>query len=463
MSVVIDMVVPPMGEAIDAARLVAWMVQPGQAFEVGSIVVEIETDKSVIEVPAHESGVMHEHLVPVDGLIHADTVIARIEVADAMGRAQPESVQSSEEDGMEEAAPTAAEEAGQCGALPATATATVTGASVKTATPTAPATPDLSASVRQLVTPAARRLAREQNIAVDAIVGTGPQARVTLADIEAAPNQTALASAGRALAKAAGQAGKKSAMVATRHGEVHVCTWQPQVQTRETFVLVHGMFGDLETWAGLAHTLSHAGARVVAMDLPCHGQTQSQVTKMSEIVDTVADVIDAQCAGAVTLIGHSFGAAVAARVMGRSGLVVEHAYLIAPVGLGTEIEQSFLSGMSNASTNEALERELQKLTASGMSPSASFIDQLRLSLANKAADVRQLCETVSRNGVQQLNIKPDLVAPPCPCTILHGRRDAIIPWQHVLNAPAHIALHLFADAGHMPQWEASKLVADIVL
>ncbi|WP_313389605.1 lipoyl domain-containing protein, partial [Achromobacter aegrifaciens] len=76
----LDMVVPPTGEALDAARLVAWIVAPGQAFKTGDVLVEIETDKSIIEVPAHDDGIMVEHLVAVDGIVNADTVIARVQM-----------------------------------------------------------------------------------------------------------------------------------------------------------------------------------------------------------------------------------------------------------------------------------------------------------------------------------------------------------------------------------------------
>ena len=440
MSVTIDMVVPPMGEAIDAARLVAWIVQPGAAFAVGDILVEIETDKSVIEVPAHESGVMIEHLIAVDGVINADTVIARIEVESA---SQPE-------------APMAHVVAVQAPAVveaQSVAPAVVAARSVQS---------NAVQGTRQFVTPAARQLALAQNIAVDAIVGSGPEGRVTLADIQAAPSQAAVAMSGRVLARAAAQTGKHEDWVSTRHGDVRVTTWEPAEEARGTFFLVHGMFGDRDTWAALAHTLSHAGMRVVAPDLPCHGATKSVVTRFEDIVDTVAEVIAATCAAPVTLVGHSFGGAVAARVMSRSSVAVRQLFMIAPVGLGTEIAQDFLNGMANAGTNEALERELQKLTAQGIVPSAAFIDGLRRNLETRQDSVLQLCVSVGRQGVQQLNIKPDLANAACSCTLIHGKLDAIIPWQHALNAPAQVALHIVPDSGHMPQWESGKLVAAIL-
>src|ERR1019366_9997930 len=80
MANVIEIVVPPMGEPIDSARLVSWAVLPGQAFRTDDILLEIETDKSIIEVPAQEDGLMLEHLVSVDGLLNSDTPIARVQI-----------------------------------------------------------------------------------------------------------------------------------------------------------------------------------------------------------------------------------------------------------------------------------------------------------------------------------------------------------------------------------------------
>ncbi|WP_454693683.1 alpha/beta fold hydrolase [Achromobacter aegrifaciens] len=446
MTRMLDMVVPPTGEALDAARLVAWIVTPGQAFKAGDVLVEIETDKSIIEVPAHDDGVMVEHLVAVDGIVNADTVIARIQMEGEAAPAQ---------------APRAAAAAQSASATPAGA---VHG-DAPAATPALPAskpalqpTEAVAPGARKFTTPAARRVAAERGIALDLVQGSGPNGRVTVADLGQAGMD------GQDRIQARGTPGdKREAWAATRHGDVRFTLWEGSRGDSQTAVLIHGMFGDRDAWASLAHALSRAGLRVLVMDLPCHGATRSQATHFEHVVDTVADTVTAQCNGSVTLIGHSFGAAVAARAASRPGMTVDGLILIAPVGLGTEIDQSFLTGMTHAGTNEAAQRELQKLTVSGMTPSGNFIDALRQSTQARREPLIELCRAVGWNGVQQLSIVADLDNLACRCTLIHGRRDTVIPWRHALNAPPRTALHLLPDAGHMPQWEAGKLVADIVL
>ena len=435
----LDMVVPPTGEALDAARLVAWIVAPGQAFKTGDVLVEIETDKSIIEVPAHDDGIMVEHLVAVDGIVNADTVIARVQME---GEAAP-------------AASVAGVAAQSVAAAPADAAAA---ARAPAASPSLAHPFAQPSGERKFATPAARRVAAERGVALDAVAGSGPNGRVTVADVGQA------SASGQGSMQARGAPGDtREAWASTRHGEVRFTVWEGIRPDSQTAVLIHGMFGDRDAWASLAHALSRGGLRVLAMDLPCHGATRSQATRFEHIVDAVADTIASQCAGPVNLIGHSFGAAVAARAASRPGMAVDSLVLIAPVGLGTEIDQSFLTGMTHAGTNEAVQRELRKLTVSGMTPSGNFIDALRQATQARREPLIELCREVGWNGVQQLSIAADLAGLQCRCTLIHGRRDAVIPWRHALNAPARTALHLLPDAGHMPQWEAGKLVADIVL
>jgi len=449
---VLDICTPPTGEALDAARLVAWHVAPGQAFKAGELLVEIETDKSVIEIPAQQDGVMVAHLVDVDGIVNTDTRIARVQVAGGASDDAAASLVSASCATQAAATQTAATDTRQTPTAPPSHPP-----------PSDPVSPPVQIS-RHVSTPAARRLAAQQGVDWRTLAGSGPNGRVTVADVrQAQPDMSCIASPRQG--KAAASTPQED-WVATRHGDVRVTRWNATgrgASADATVVLIHGIFGDRDTWASLAHGLSRAGVRVLALDLPCHGATRAQVTAFEQVVDAVADAVAAQCVGPVVLVGHSFGAAVAARAARRPGMRVQTLLLISPLGLGTEINHGFLHGMCCAASHEAVVRELGKLTASGMVPSAHFVETLRQSKQTRCEALHALCAEIDVDGVQQVYIVPDLIGTSYRCVVIHGRCDAIIPWRHALAAPPETALHLLPDAGHMPQWEASQVVCNIVL
>ena len=74
-----DVVVPQLSESVSEATLLTWKKQPGQAVQADEILIEVETDKVVLEVPAPASGVLSE-IVKTDGsLVTSGEVLARID------------------------------------------------------------------------------------------------------------------------------------------------------------------------------------------------------------------------------------------------------------------------------------------------------------------------------------------------------------------------------------------------
>ena len=78
---VVNLPLPRLGETMEEGRIVAWLKQPGEKFRRGEILLEIETDKTVVEVPALQDGTMVEHLAAEDDKVPVDAPIARIEAA----------------------------------------------------------------------------------------------------------------------------------------------------------------------------------------------------------------------------------------------------------------------------------------------------------------------------------------------------------------------------------------------
>ncbi|AGC77325.1 putative dihydrolipoamide acyltransferase [Nonlabens dokdonensis DSW-6] len=77
-----DFILPKMGESITEGTILNWLVQEGEAFEEGDILVEVGTDKVDNEVPAPTAGVMTKHLCANGDVVEIGSVIAQFEEAD---------------------------------------------------------------------------------------------------------------------------------------------------------------------------------------------------------------------------------------------------------------------------------------------------------------------------------------------------------------------------------------------
>src|SRR6056297_2844159 len=83
--------VPQLPESVTEATLVSWHKKPGDAVQRDENLVDIETDKVVLEVPAPVSGVLKEVKVEDGATVGADDVIALIEEGEAPAKeAEPE-------------------------------------------------------------------------------------------------------------------------------------------------------------------------------------------------------------------------------------------------------------------------------------------------------------------------------------------------------------------------------------
>ena len=89
---IVDVKVPQLSESVAEATLLEWKKKPGEAVAADEILIEVETDKVVLEVPAPSAGVLIE-IVQVDGAtVVADQLIARIDTEATAGAAAPDAV-----------------------------------------------------------------------------------------------------------------------------------------------------------------------------------------------------------------------------------------------------------------------------------------------------------------------------------------------------------------------------------
>ena len=138
--------------------------------------------------------------------------------------------------------------------------------------------------------------------------------------------------------------------------------------------------------------------------------------------------------------------------------------LIAPAGLGPEVEGSILAGIARASRRESLGPWLAQLTAASELPSDGFVAAAMAARRDPAlrAYQRDLVEMLFPDSVQSFDLGPALSRLQVPAKIIWGRADKVFPWRQALRAPGRVALHLLQETGHMPQNEAPEEIAALL-
>jgi 2-oxoglutarate dehydrogenase E2 component (dihydrolipoamide succinyltransferase) len=183
--------VPALGESVTEATIGKWFKKPGDAVAVDEPLVELETDKVTIEVPAPAAGVLADVAVKDGDTVAVGALLGQIkEGAGAVPAGRPE--QKTERpkpigDGREEVvakAQTRPAEGAASASQPGAATASQPGAA------TASAAPGPSAAAAALA-PSVRRLAAESGLNAATVPGTGKDGRVTKGDMLAAIERAA--------------------------------------------------------------------------------------------------------------------------------------------------------------------------------------------------------------------------------------------------------------------------------
>jgi 2-oxoglutarate dehydrogenase E2 component (dihydrolipoamide succinyltransferase) len=200
----VDVIMPQMGESIFEGTITKWLKKPGDKVERDEPLFEISTDKVDAEIPAPAAGVLKEIKINEGQTVPIQTVVAVIDVAGAATTAAPAAAPAAP--AKAEAPPTAAKPAAKSQApAPAAAKESASSAAKKdsaavlAASSAAPAEAEAPAPVpaptqttapdngkRIHSSPLVRRLARESNIDLSTISGTGVGGRISKNDIQAA-------------------------------------------------------------------------------------------------------------------------------------------------------------------------------------------------------------------------------------------------------------------------------------
>lgn len=135
----VDVIVPSLGESITEVQVSGWLKQPGEAVTMDEPMIELESDKATVEVPAPAAGVIIEIVAEVGAVLKVGDVLARIDTEAKV-------------------------------AEPATAPAETS-----------------AAGSAPIVMPAAQRVMTERGLTADQVTGTGPGGRILKEDAQQVP------------------------------------------------------------------------------------------------------------------------------------------------------------------------------------------------------------------------------------------------------------------------------------
>jgi pimeloyl-ACP methyl ester carboxylesterase len=397
---VIEMPLPRLGETMDEGRIGLIVKRPGEAFKRGETLLEVESDKTTVEVPALQDGILIEWLVDSDQMVPVESAIARIEIeGEAVAEAKAP------------AAPVA-----QAAPKPQAA---------------APRFVPLSTGTRPRASTAARAEARRKGVDLATLQGSGRNGRVSRADVASALRPA-----------------RATYHVETPHGRIFFREWPAQGQQKGAVLLLHGLFADSQSFTTLGRKLAAKGYRCFALDLPGHGETVSSASSFDDIMAAVTASLPGL---KLHVIGHSFGALVASRL-------ADHALsltLLAPAGCGQEINGDFLAAMLGGHIDQALGFLGESVPAEAQ---AALADALSVN----GGQLRAIVGDVSEDGRQKLSILGALAKATIPVEAVFMRDDAVIPAQHVLNLPFNVKSRILPGAGHLPHWRSPDAVVGLI-
>lgn len=148
---IVDVKVPQFSESVEEGTLISWKKKPGEAVAQDEILIEVETDKVVLEVPAPAAGVLAEVLVADGATVTSEQLLAKIDTEGKAGAAAP------------------------AAAAPAPAAAAPA--------PAAAAPAPAAAATGGVAMPSAAKLMAENNLSAGQVAGTGRDGRITKGDV----------------------------------------------------------------------------------------------------------------------------------------------------------------------------------------------------------------------------------------------------------------------------------------
>jgi pyruvate dehydrogenase E2 component (dihydrolipoamide acetyltransferase) len=166
-----EVFMPALSSTMTEGKIVSWQKSPGDKVEKGEIVVVVESDKADMDVETFYSGFIAAIVVPAGESATVGSAIALVAETEAEIETAKQQVAGKSQS-------------------PTTTTVAPTPTPVSTTTATAIPSTTILRSERPVVSPRARKLAKEYGVSVEILNGTGPNGRITAEDVSTAAGKT---------------------------------------------------------------------------------------------------------------------------------------------------------------------------------------------------------------------------------------------------------------------------------
>jgi pyruvate dehydrogenase E2 component (dihydrolipoamide acetyltransferase) len=221
-------------------------------------------------------------------------------------------------------------------------------------------------------------------------------------------------------------------------------------------LLLHGFGSDLNAWMFNQPALC-SDRRTLALELPGHGLSSKDVGSgdVGFFVDVIQAALTTLEVERAHVVGHSMGGALAMALAERRPERVATLNLLAPAGLGPEINGAFVDAFMRAARRRDAVEALQFLVHDPSLISRAMVEEF---LRYKRLDgVAQALEIIARawfpQGRQAVDLRPTLRSLKMPVQVIWGRDDRILPAAHAQVMQPPTPVHVLNDVGHLPHME----------
>jgi pimeloyl-ACP methyl ester carboxylesterase len=418
-----EIIMPRVDMDMTEGKIALWYVKNGDVVTKGQVIFEIETDKATMEVDAPVAGTINGIQGVVDESILVGTNLGWIlEAGELLANQETDMAQASSpavpaDDLVPYQSPTVAE---------------------------AEESVQEYAADRSFLraTPLARSLARSKGLDLLSITGSGFNGRVQSADVI--------------------QAAKSVQVVSKPSANLHL-NWIAKADGLP-LVLLHGFGADQSGWRNLAAMVK--GIPIIGIDLPNHGKSESSdIGSLDDVAAAVVARLDQEGIQAFHLLGHSLGGATAMAMISMVASRLKSLALLAPAGLGPEINGNFIDGLCNATSEASLKPWLAQLFHNESLLTSSFVATAfkQLESPQKRQRLRSMARALMPDGTQATSTRDALKNLSVPTKIIWGTDDRIIPLKHTQDLPGRVALHILKDVGHLSYVEDNEVIFALLM